>query len=61
MSSVYERLEYIEKLRSERLEGLSFADVAKVHEQGKLTARERIDLLLDRGTFEEVDFWTDHI
>lgn len=59
MSSVYERLEYIEKLRSERLEGLSFADVAKVHEQGKLTARERIDLLLDRGTFEEVDFWSD--
>ena len=25
------------------------------HERGKLTARERIDLLLDPGTFEEID------
>src|SRR5438045_8269125 len=25
------------------------------HARGKLTARERIDLLLDRGTFDELD------
>lgn len=29
--------------------------IDKQHEQGKLTARERIDILLDKGTFVEVD------
>jgi len=28
---------------------------AKQHQEGKLSARERIDLLLDEGTFEEMD------
>ena len=28
---------------------------AKQHAEGKLNARERIDLLLDEGTFEEMD------
>src|ERR1700739_2008196 len=28
---------------------------ARQHQEGKLSARERIDLLLDEGTFEEVD------
>ena len=30
------------------------------HERGKLTARERIDLLLDEGTFEEIDMFVAH-
>jgi acetyl-CoA/propionyl-CoA carboxylase len=30
------------------------------HDKGKLTARERIDLLLDEGTFTEVDALTTH-
>ncbi len=30
------------------------------HEEGKLTARERIDLLLDEGTFEELDRLVTH-
>ncbi len=30
------------------------------HEKGKLTARERIDLLLDEGSFAEVDAMTTH-
>jgi propionyl-CoA carboxylase beta chain len=35
--------------------------IAKQHEAGKLTARERIDLLLDPGTFVEIDrFVTSH-
>jgi acetyl-CoA carboxylase carboxyltransferase component len=29
--------------------------IAKQHEQGKLTARERIDLLCDPGSFVELD------
>ncbi|MBQ5486346.1 MAG: methylmalonyl-CoA carboxyltransferase, partial [Bacteroidales bacterium] len=27
------------------------------HEKGKLTARERLDLLLDEGSFEEFDMF----
>jgi acetyl-CoA carboxylase carboxyltransferase component len=29
--------------------------IARQHEQGKLSARERIELLIDRGTFTELD------
>ncbi|MEJ5349881.1 MAG: acyl-CoA carboxylase subunit beta [Desulfosoma sp.] len=34
---------------------------AKEHAKGKLTARERIDLLFDPGTFEELDLFAKHI
>src|SRR3989304_3560426 len=34
--------------------------IASQHEKGKLTARERIDLLLDEGSFTEVDALTTH-
>ena len=30
------------------------------HRRGKLTARERIDLLLDEGSFEEFDMYVEH-
>src|SRR5204863_6010 len=30
------------------------------HARGKLTARERIELLLDRGSFEEFDMFVEH-
>ena len=30
------------------------------HKKGKLTARERIELLLDPGTFEEWDMFKEH-
>ena len=33
---------------------------AKQHERGKLTARERIDLLLDENSFEEFDMFVQH-
>jgi len=34
--------------------------IAAQHAKGKLTARERIDLLLDRGSFEEFDMFVEH-
>ncbi|HET6517680.1 MAG TPA: acyl-CoA carboxylase subunit beta [Nitrosopumilaceae archaeon] len=34
--------------------------IAAQHEKGKLTARERIDLLLDEGTFAEIEALTTH-
>ena len=30
------------------------------HKRGKLTARERIDLLMDEGSFEEFDMFVEH-
>ena len=30
------------------------------HKKGRLTARERIDLLLDKGSFREVDAFVQH-
>jgi propionyl-CoA carboxylase beta chain len=34
--------------------------IAAQHAKGKLTARERIELLLDQGTFEEWDLFVEH-
>ncbi len=34
--------------------------VDRQHEQGKLTARERIDHLLDKGSFQEMDMFVRH-
>ena len=36
------------------------ARIAAQHAKGKLTARERIDLLLDEGSFEEFDMFVAH-
>jgi acetyl-CoA/propionyl-CoA carboxylase len=59
------------KMHSEKIEGFSKREKTSLqgggqdrikaqHEKGKLTARERIDLLLDEGTFTEVDPLTTH-
>ena len=34
--------------------------IKKQHEKGKLTARERVELLMDRGTFEEIGMLKEH-
>ncbi len=34
--------------------------IDKQHKDGKLTARQRIDLLFDPGTFEELDRFVTH-
>jgi acetyl-CoA carboxylase beta subunit len=34
--------------------------IAAQHKKGKLTARERLELLLDEGTFEEWDMFVEH-
>ena len=50
--SVYDRLD---NLRERALAGGGEVRVQKQHAAGKLTARERLDLLLDPGTFVELD------
>ena len=54
------RIEQLRQLRDEALHAGSERAVARQHEQGKLTARERIDLLLDKGSFQEVDIMVRH-
>ncbi|MCQ2299833.1 MAG: acyl-CoA carboxylase subunit beta [Bacteroidales bacterium] len=46
--------------RSEARIGGGQKGIDKQHEQGKLTARERIALLLDEGSFEEFDMFLTH-
>jgi propionyl-CoA carboxylase beta chain len=49
------KLADLERRRYEAVHAGSAQAVAKQHERGKLTARERIDLLLDPGSFTEFD------
>ncbi|HSV86768.1 MAG TPA: acyl-CoA carboxylase subunit beta [Levilinea sp.] len=49
------RIAKLRALREQALAGGGADRIAKHHAKGKLTARERIDLLLDRGTFHEIE------
>ncbi len=59
MSSI-EKAEQLRKLREEALLGGGKKRIEKQHAKGKLTARERVDLLLDEGSFEEFDMLKKH-
>ncbi len=50
----------LDDLRNKALGGSSAKAVAKHHEAGKLTARERLELLFDEGTFMEYDQFVEH-
>ena len=50
----------LQELRDRSLLGGGEKRIAAQHERGKLTARERIDLLVDAGTFVEVDRFVAH-
>ncbi len=54
---VLERLD--KRLAANRIGG-GEAKVRRQHEQGKLTARERIELFCDEGSFEETDALVEH-
>ena len=55
MPSNAERLNRLAEMRAESVMGGGQARIDRQHEVGKLTARERIDLLLDSGSFVELD------
>src|SRR5262245_64886111 len=54
------RLERLHKLRDESERGGGTDRIKAQHEKGKLTARERLDLLLDPGSFVELDRFVTH-
>ena len=55
-----ERLEDLNLRKDEAQAGSGSERVEQQHSKGKLTARERIALLLDPGTFEELDSFVVH-
>src|SRR6267142_1355493 len=50
----------LDELNAKALVGGGEERINKQHEAGKLTARERIDLLLDAGSFVEMDKFVTH-
>ena len=57
---ITELLQQLNQRNKQAMEGGGADKVKKQHESGKLTARERIDRLLDKGTFIEVDRFKVH-
>ncbi|MCH2524098.1 MAG: methylmalonyl-CoA carboxyltransferase, partial [Dehalococcoidia bacterium] len=53
--SIQERLDYLHQLKERAALGGGIDRVEAQHTRGKLTARERINLLLDPNSFEELD------
>jgi len=57
---IEERLGQLTERRERALHAGSEASVQRQHDRGKLTARERIDLLVDPGSFHELDMLARH-
>ena len=53
-------IEQLEERRQRARQGGGQRRIDAQHSKGKLTARERIDLLLDEGSFEEWDMFVEH-
>ena len=60
MASLNERLAQLEKLRREAQLGGGQERIEAQHQKGKLSARERIELLVDPNSFEEFDAFVTH-
>ena len=60
MSKQLERIKELVELRTKARMGGGEKAIAKQHEKGKYTARERIAMLLDEGSFEEMDMFVTH-
>ncbi|MEK3797680.1 acyl-CoA carboxylase subunit beta [Peribacillus sp. FSL H8-0477] len=60
MTDIYETINDLYDRRREVENGGGDERIAKQHEKGKLTARERIELLVDPGTFVELNPFIEH-
>jgi propionyl-CoA carboxylase beta chain len=60
MPDIYEKINELYDRRREIELGGGDRRIEIQHEKGKLTARERIDLLVDRGTFVEINAFIEH-
>src|SRR5438094_6595195 len=58
--TIHERVEHLRRLQAEARQGGGPESIERQHARGKLTARERLELLLDPGSFVETDLLTRH-
>ena len=54
------RIKLLEERRGQTRQGGGAERIEAQHKKGRLTARERLDLLLDKGSFREVDSFVVH-
>ncbi len=57
---IEDKLKHLEELNKQAQLGGGEKRIKAQHDKGKLTARERVDLLLDKGTFRETDKFVTH-
>lgn len=60
MSNQLEKVRELIELRAKARLGGGEKAIEKQHAQGKYTARERITMLVDEGSFEELDMFVEH-
>ena len=58
--STRDKLELLQRRRAEAEQGGGPERIATQHQKGKMTARERLEVLLDPGTFVELDRFVTH-
>lgn len=55
-----DKIKNLRERKAQALKGGGQARIEKQHAKGKLTARERVELLLDRNSFEEIGMLKEH-
>src|SRR5438034_2059536 len=58
--TIHQRVERLREIQAEARQGGGPEAIERQHARGKLTARERLELLLDPGSFVETDMLTRH-
>jgi methylmalonyl-CoA carboxyltransferase 12S subunit len=58
--TMQQKIDELRKRRAETMLGGGADKLEKQHKQGKLTARERIDTMVDTGSFEESGLFAEH-
>src|SRR3972149_1037187 len=54
------RIEYLRRLRDQAHQGGGQERIEIQHQHGRLSSRERLELLLDKGSFRETDMFVTH-
>ncbi len=57
MAKINKLIEEVEAKRKSLMQGGGAKAIERQHSRGKYTARERVELLLDEGSFTEFDLW----
>jgi len=60
MKSADERLDELRRRKAQSEAGGGSQRIDAQHNRGKMTARERLEMLLDDGSFQEVDALVEH-